>query len=145
MRAVVDTNVLISGLLWRGSPHALLAEARAGRVLIVSSPALLAELTEVISRRKVYAILASANTSREQAMSHVRQLTDVIQPTPLEQPVCRDPDDDELLAVAIAGKVDLIISGDNDLLTLGSFRGMPIVAPGDALAYLAAPLEVLRK
>jgi uncharacterized protein len=47
--------------------------------------------------------------------------------------VCRDPDDDQVLALAIAAKVELIVSGDNDLLSLSSFEGIPIVAPAEAL------------
>ena len=52
MRAVIDTNVLLSGLLWRGAPHALTEHVQAGRLAMVSSPVLLAELAEVISRFK---------------------------------------------------------------------------------------------
>ena len=47
MRAVIDTNVLLSGLLWRGQPHALLEHVRSGTLAMVSSPALLAELADV--------------------------------------------------------------------------------------------------
>ena len=50
MRAVVDTNVLLSGLLWRGTPHRLIEEVRAGALTLLTSPALLAELGEVIRR-----------------------------------------------------------------------------------------------
>ena len=58
MRAVVDTNVLLSGLFWRGSPHALLEQVRAGALNLISSPALLAELAEVMNRPKFQVILA---------------------------------------------------------------------------------------
>lgn len=64
MRAVLDTNVLLSGLLWRGAPHSLIEHVQAGTLAMVSSPVLLAELTEVISRAKFDEILASSNTSR---------------------------------------------------------------------------------
>ena len=133
MRAIVDTNVLLAGLLWRGAPHALLEHIRAGTVSLVSSPALLAELADVIGRAKFDAILAATNTSRERALDEVRRLTEIIAPPPLPRPVCRDPDDDEVLALAIAGKVELIVSGDDDLLALGSFESIPIVAPAEAV------------
>ena len=64
MRAVIDTNVLMAALLWRGPPHALLEHVRAGTVSLVSSPALLAELADVIRRAKFDAILTRTNTSR---------------------------------------------------------------------------------
>ena len=50
VRAVVDTNVLLSGLFWRGRPHALIEQVRAGTLTLISSPALLAELAEVMNR-----------------------------------------------------------------------------------------------
>lgn len=62
----------------------------------------------------------------------------MIEPPPLPQPVCRDPDDDEVLALAIAAQADLIISGDNDLLVLLQFNGIPIVSPAQAIAQMGA-------
>lgn len=138
MRAVIDTNVLLAALLWRGPPHALLEQVRAGTLSMVSSPALLAELADVIGRAKFDAILVKTNTSRERSLAQVRQLADVIEPPPLREPVCRDPDDDLVLALALAAKVDLIVSGDNDLLSLGSFEGIPIVAPAQARGLVEA-------
>ena len=136
MRAVIDTNVLIAALLWRGPAHALLEHVRAGTVSLVSSPALLAELADVIGRSKFDAILTKTNSSRERSLAEVRRLAEVIEPPPLPQPVCRDPDDDQVLALAVAAKVDLIVSGDNDLLSLGSFEGIPIIAPAEAVGLI---------
>lgn len=133
MRAVIDTNVLVSGLLWHGAPHALLAHARAGRLGWISSPALLAELESVIGRAKFDAILARSATSREHTLAEVRQLAEVIEPPPLAVPVCRDPDDDAVLALAVAAQADMIVSGDEDLLALNRYQGIPIVAPAQAL------------
>ena len=132
MKAVIDTNVPLAGLLWRGPPHALLEQVRAGTVSLVSSPALLAEPADVIGRSKFDAILTRTNTSRERSLAEVRRLAEVIDPPPLPQRVCRDPDDDEVLALAIAAKADLIVSGDNDLLSLGSFENIPVIAPAQA-------------
>jgi len=137
VRAVIDTNVLLSGLLWHGQPHALLEHVRAGTLAMVSSPALLAELTDVIGRAKFDAILVRSKTTREQALAQVRQLAEVIGPPPLPAPVCRDPDDDEVLALALAAQVDLIVSGDDDLLVLQIFEGIPIVTPAQALQHIA--------
>ena len=138
MRAVIDTHVLLAGLLWRGPPHALLEHVRGGTVSMVSSPALLAELADVLGRAKFDAILTKTNTSRERSLAEVRQLAEVIEPPPLPQPVCRDPDDDEVLALALAAQVELIVSGDDDLLSLGSFEGISIIAPAQAVKVIEA-------
>lgn len=138
MRAILDTNVVLAGLLWHGPPHALLQHVRAGTISLITSPALLAELAEVIGRSKFDSILKRTDTSRERTLAEVRRLAEVIAPPPLSQPVCRDPDDDEVLALAIAAKVELIVSGDKDLLSLGSFEGVPIVVPAEAVILIKA-------
>ena len=79
-----------------GAPHALIEHVQAGTLAMVSSPALLAELDEVISRAKFDEILARSNTSRERCLAEMRQLAEVIVPPPMPQPVCRDPDDDHV-------------------------------------------------
>ena len=60
---------------------------------------------------------------------------------PLPQPVCRDPDDDQVLALALAAKAELIITGDENLLSLGSFEGISIVAPAEAVTMIEARRE----
>ena len=138
MRAVIDTNVLLSGLLWHGAPHALLEHVRAGTLGLVSSPALLAELDLVIGRTKFDAILTGSNTSRKDVLAEAWQLAEVIEPPPLAVPVCRDPDDDAVLALALAAQVDLIVSGDDDLLALMHFQNIPITTPAQALRRIEA-------
>jgi putative PIN family toxin of toxin-antitoxin system len=136
VRAVIDTNVLLSGLLWHGQPHTLLEHVRSGTLVMVSSPALLAELADVIGRPKFDAIFKRSKTTREKSLAAVRQHTEVIDPPPLAAPVCRDPDDDELLALALAAQADLIISGDDDLLVLQVFQDIPILTPAMALQFI---------
>ncbi|MEI8152434.1 MAG: putative toxin-antitoxin system toxin component, PIN family [Hyphomicrobiales bacterium] len=136
MRAVIDTNVLVSGLLWRGTPHALIEEAQAGSFTIVSSPALLGELSAVLRRRKFRAILSRSRTDPDRLLGNLRRLAEMVDPPPLVDPVSRDPDDDKVLAAAIAARADLIVSGDADLLTLRRHEGIRIVDPATALARL---------
>lgn len=92
----------------------------------------------MLGRSKFDTILKRSNTSREKTLAEVRQLAEVIEPPPLPQPVCRDPDDDAVLALAIAAQADVIISGDNDLLVLQQFNGIPILSPAQAAAQLGA-------
>lgn len=133
MRAVIDTNVLLSALLWGGTPHAILEHIRNGTMTLISSPTLLAELAHVLERPKFDLILLRSNSSRTQVLAEVRQLAEVVDAPPLAHPVCRDPDDDAVLALALAAQADIVISGDDDLLSIHSFEGIPILAPAKAL------------
>jgi putative PIN family toxin of toxin-antitoxin system len=136
VRAVVDTNVLLSGFFWRGRPHALIEQARVGTLTLISSPALLAELAEVMNRPKFQAILVRSNTDPVETLGELRRLVEIIDPPPLPAPVSRDPSDDEVLALATASQADLIITGDADLLTLGSHGGIPIIDPAEAITRI---------
>ncbi|MDX2223972.1 MAG: putative toxin-antitoxin system toxin component, PIN family [Rhodospirillaceae bacterium] len=133
---VVDTNVLISGLLWRGPPHTLLQRIRNGRLRLSSSPALLRELEAVFRRTKFQASINASGLEIPQVMAELTLIAEVIEPPSLPMPVSRDPDDDEVLALAIAARADLIVSGDKDLRAIGSFAGIPIVDSADALVRL---------
>ena len=139
MRAVIDTNVLISGLLWRGIPHRLLAHLIDDTLLLVTSPALLAELEEVIERPKFAKILDAAGVKPPAILIDIKAIAEVLpDPPPLNPPVSRDPDDDTVLALAALARVELIISGDDDLLTLVAYASIPILTPAQALAKLEA-------
>jgi putative PIN family toxin of toxin-antitoxin system len=137
VRAVIDTNVLLSGLLWRAPPHAVLEHVRAGALTLVSSPALLSEFADVVNRPKFQAILMMADAVPNALLAELQQLAEVLDPPPLPAPVCRDPDDDAVLALAVASRADLIISGDADLLALGSYADIPIVSASVAIVRIS--------
>jgi uncharacterized protein len=136
VRAVIDTNVLVSGLLWRGAPHALIEQVRAGALTLISSPALLAEFGEVIERPKFQPTLARAGLRPERLLAELRRLAEIVDPPPLPAPVSRDRTDDAVLALAVVSQADLIISGDADLLTLGAYAGIAIVDAAKAAAQI---------
>ena len=136
MRAVIDTNVLLSGLLWRGTPHQLMEAGRAGTIALVTSPALLSERDAVIRRPKFHAILARSRIDPDWTLGELRRLAEIVTPPALPDQVSRDPDDDAVLALAVAARADIIISGDADLLALGVHAGIPIVGPAAAIAGL---------
>ncbi|MBY0573686.1 MAG: putative toxin-antitoxin system toxin component, PIN family [Undibacterium sp.] len=137
MRVVIDTNVLLSGLLWKGTPHTLLSQVRFGVVELVMSHVLLEEFAEVIARPKFTSILQRTTRTHQQILSELHVLADVIAAPPLPHPICRDPDDDAVLACALAAQADWIVSGDDDLLTLKEFQQIPIITATEAMQRLA--------
>ena len=131
MRIVFDTNVLFSAFIAHGVCAGLYEECLQ-RAQIVVSPDILAELEDkLIAKAKL-----SAADSRE-VIRAVRADAEVVKAAPLPRPVCRDKDDDLILAVALAADADAIVTGDQDLLVLKKHHGIPILTPRDCLARLA--------
>ena len=140
MRIVLDTNLLVSAVIAAGLPRRLLDGAKAGEFELCTSDVLLAELLVVLMRRKFAARLEQAELTPAGIVAELRKLS-VVVPTPQTPPrvVLTDPDDDHVIAAAIAGTADLIASGDRrDLLPLGSVEGIAIVTAREAVDRLEA-------
>ncbi|HEY4561641.1 MAG TPA: putative toxin-antitoxin system toxin component, PIN family [Thermoanaerobaculia bacterium] len=127
MRAVADTNVVVSGLLWQGPSRRVLDLARTGALELFTPPALLVELEDVLRRRKFRRRLEQAGVDPADLVVGYATLAQVV--LPIERPVAipEDPDDDEVLACALAARAEIIVSGDRHLKKLQSFRGIRIV------------------
>jgi len=138
MRIVADTNTVLSGLLWSGPPRRLLELARERAITLYSSPTLLAELAEVIVRDKFAHRVLAAGLSPAELVQDYERLIEIVEPDSLPHPICRDPDDDHVLACATVADADLIVSRDKDLLDLREFQGIPILASADALQHIDA-------
>ena len=139
MRFVVDTNLLVSGVIAAGLPRQLLDAAKAGRFELCTSETLLAELLDVLSRPKFAARLAQAKLTPAGIVDDLRRIAIVVTPTSVPRVVPTDPDDDHVLAAALAGSANLIASGDKrDLLPLGSYQGIDIVTAREAVSRLEA-------
>lgn len=110
--------------------------ARAGAFTLVDSPAPLAEVERVVRRRKFYAILERSQTDARRIMREVTRLSDIVEAPALPAPVSRDSDDDRVPAVAVAGHADIVVSGDMDLLSLGAYENIPIVASAEAVRLI---------
>ena len=133
MRLLLDTNVLVSALIWSGKPYSLLKLGSAPPHQIYTSPALLDELRSTLSYPRLQAHIFKRGLSAKELYDQVALIL-YTQPSPaLAKPVCRDPDDDAVLACAKAAQVDWIVSGDQDLLVLQRFEGIPIVTAAQAL------------
>jgi len=128
-RVVLDTNVIVSGLGWCGAPAAILDAVGDGRLVLVTSASLLAELRRVLE----YPKLAKVIKGGAQLADLVAASGVVVAPGRVLTLVS-DDDDNRVLEAAIEGAADYIVSGDADLLDLGSFEGIPIITPGEFAA-----------
>ncbi len=138
LRVVADTNVIVSAALWGRIPGQLIAAAVAGDIELFTSQALLDELAEVITRKKLAKAVARTGQGAEQIVDNYRRLAHRVTSRRLTAQIARDADDDQVLACALAAHADLIVSGDRDLSDLKEFRGVPIVRPAEAVRRIKA-------
>lgn len=139
MRVVLDTNVVLSGVWWTGAPADLLMAARAGRISPLISEALLDELKEVAARPKFARARQRNAMSAPDLVAAYLALVEVAEAAPLTPVITADPDDDAVLACAVGGDADAIVSGDPHLLALRSYAGIPILAVREFLQRLGPP------
>lgn len=136
LRLVLDTNTALSGLLWGGTPKRLIAAARAAEVMLFSSVPLLEELGGVILREKFAKPLETRGLKAETLFNGYAALCRIVEPVQIQR-TSIDPDDDAVLAAALAAPADLIVSGDAHLLNLKVFHGIPIITAAEAVHRIA--------
>lgn len=134
MRVVIDTNVWVSGLLWRGAPWRLLCLAEAGQVEICAAAEALIELAQVLSYEQLQPRIRELGLEPSDIVAYAANLATVFDVPAGEPIVLADPDDDVFLRCAIGARAAFIISGDRHLLDLGEHAGIPIVTVRDFLA-----------
>ena len=122
MRLVVDTNVLIAGLVADGLCRDIV-KRRLPACELFTSRALLDELAEIVREK-------FDTRSQDLPLLQVYEAeATIVRPKPLPKPICRDTDDDEVLATAVAARAEIILTGDDDLLALEEFQGIRILSP----------------
>lgn len=140
MRVVLDTNTLVSGIISPGGPPRILLDGARTQVFeLCSSATLLAELLDVLAREKFAARLAQAGLTPQDIVADLRRLAHMAAPQDVPRVIEHDADDDHVIACAVAGKADLIVSGDKHLHSLGGqHQGIAIVTPAEAVQRIQA-------
>ena len=135
MRVVLDTNVVVSGLLFGGVPGRILTAWTSGAFVLVLSPPVLDEYRRV--GRKLAKGRAPLNAALDALLALVAVHATMIDAPRLEAPVSADPDDDMFFAAAIAGEAGYVVSGDKHLLDVTGWNGITVLKPR---AFLDDPL-----
>lgn len=141
IRAVFDTNIVVSGLLWLGAPSQAIDAAIDEKFLLLSSEALIAELIRVLSRPKFEPRFKQLGKTVEGFVSNYRALVELVDPVAIQPVITADPTDDAVLACAISAHADFIVSGDKHLLTLGIYETIPILTINEFVVKIANPTE----
>jgi len=125
VRIFLDTNVWLAAFLTHGGCHDLVEYCLESHVLLISEGV----LKEIENKLKTKFQIPKSR--REELVAFIRDNTRRIETPALNKPVCRDPQDDHILASASGGQADCLITGDQDLLVLRTFQGIPILKPND--------------
>jgi putative PIN family toxin of toxin-antitoxin system len=125
--AVVDSNVYVSALVFGGTPALALQLAAAGRFQLIVSETIQAEVEETLTRK-----FGWDAKHFSQAALELWETAQIVSPAHMLS-ASRDPDDDRVLACAVEGRGQIIITGDRDLLSLNPFGKIEILSPADFL------------
>ena len=129
LRIVLDTNVYISGLLWTGTPHRILQAAETGEFILVTTPAIVEEVQGALVRPKFASRITALNTSVRELTESLLSIVEVIREPRVKPIIAQDPDDDKVLACAIASRARWIVSGDSHLLAVKRYGRVSILTP----------------
>ena len=133
IKAILDTNVFISGVFWKGPPFEILKAWQEQRFRLAISPPILDEYRRVLdelTKQRAMPVLGSI-------LRVVELYSEMVEPVSFSQPVCSDRDGDKFLEAAIAAGAGYVVSGDKALLNLKSHQGVEIVRPARFLNLLA--------
>jgi putative PIN family toxin of toxin-antitoxin system len=129
VRVLLDSNVFVSALLIGRNCEEILSMGRAGAIMILSSEEILSEAAKGMRRK-----LRWREADVRRFSNEMRSLCTLVECDPHGIAFPQDPDDSKVLACAVAGKADVIVTGDRKhLLPLKNFRGIPILSPPDFL------------
>ena len=129
MKVVLDTNVLISAIMFGGKSRKILEMGISGKIKIALSQDILKELAEVLVDKKFRAPISFV----QQTIHELSEISELVIVTSKINVIKNDPDDNRILECAVSAKADYIISGDSDLLALKHFKRIKISSPGDFL------------
>jgi putative PIN family toxin of toxin-antitoxin system len=127
MKIVLDTNVLISGIFFKGPPYQILDAWRNGRLTLIVSPEILLEYQRVANILKHKYSKIDIHPILELIMRNAKFITS----NKIDEQVTDDPDDEKFIECAITGNVSIIISGDNHLLKVSGYAGIQVLKPKD--------------
>ena len=129
MKIVIDTNIFVSSFFWKGNPRKVIDRVVNGFDELFITDVILNEIKSVMSKEKF-------NLEKQEVNDYIKIIEHFSHKIFLDneiENISRDPDDNKILKCGLGGKVDYIISGDNDLLVLKEYKGIRIITPKEYL------------
>jgi putative PIN family toxin of toxin-antitoxin system len=134
-KVVLDTNTLISGLLWDGNEARVIEKAENKEIKLFISPELIEELEGVLKREKFCKRLEGKEYTVDKAVSKIALIATLIKPTRKINVIKEDSEDNRVLECAVSAKVDVIVSGDSHLLDLKDYSGIDIITASEFIKH----------
>ena len=140
LRLVLDTNIVVAGLLWNGPPRRLIEWVIEGEAVeLFSSPVLLDELAHTLGYAKFAGRIQTFATNIEALVAQYTALVSLVMPASVPRVVANDADDDHVIAAAVAARAELIVTGDRKhLLPIGTHQGIAIVTAREVVDRIDA-------
>ncbi len=139
IRAVVDTNIIVSALFWGGLPRIVLEAGLNNDYLILVTEPLIGELERVLLYPKFTQQLTKHNLTFQSVVNNYRASAVLVESTEVPVDVVRDPKDRAVLECAVGGNADFIVSGDKDLLVLVAYQNIVILTAEQFVQHMAKP------
>jgi len=121
MKVLLDTNVWISGLLWVGTPNQIVRLARSSQITAIVSIEIMNELLNTLNYPKLKAQLSRLGETAETLLQAIEEVSVCVAAKTIVVPELRDPKNSIVLAAALAGNAEIVVTEDQDLLVLGRF------------------------
>lgn len=129
IRAVIDTGVYISAVLFGGNAELIIKAGKEGRIELLISPHIITEIADVLRKKFHW-----SQWQISEVMDYIKETAAVVIPEKTVKVIKQDKADNRILECALEGKADYIISGDKKRLqALKEFRGIPIISPAEFL------------
>lgn len=140
-RVTVDTNIFISATFWQGTPKQVINVFKTRKAVLVLSESILSELERKLNHKKFADELSESGLTVTAIVDGIRDMAELVLPGDIPEDAVRDPKDRIILACAVGGKADIIVSGDKDLLILKAYQAVSIMTAAEFLSMLASEAD----
>ena len=142
LKAVIDTNIAISGLLWKGSPNEILKLARDGKIHLCCTEAMIEELRQVIEYERFQKRIEKMEITKDEVLNYYLDIVTLYSTESKVEVVKTDPSDDKFIGAAIDSRAYIVISGDKHLLDINAYEKIQVLDPS---SFLKAYNEIINK
>jgi uncharacterized protein len=137
MKITIDTNVLISGSLWKGASDKILEKVENKEIELILSKDIIEEFSEVLNYDEIKNKIRDKGLEIRRTVEKIVSISNTIEPLEKLNIITEDSDDNRILECAVEGKADFIITQDNHLLKLREFQGTKIITPEEFLTLFS--------